>query len=74
MQQTLLKPQHSKRDSLRLSRQLSRRYPGLPLDVALREENAKLRKELDHMKVSNLKFGEHRRRNLAVIVHPFEIQ
>lgn len=50
MQQTLLKPQHSKRDSLRLSRQLSRRYPGLPLDVALREENAKLRKELDHMK------------------------
>lgn len=54
VQETLLKPERTKRDSLRLSRQLSRRYPGLPLDLALREENAKLRKELDHMRVSNL--------------------
>lgn len=54
VQETLLKPERSRRDSMRLSRQLSRRYPGLPLDIALREENTKLRKELEHMKVSPL--------------------
>jgi Cys-rich protein (TIGR01571 family) len=50
VQKTLLKPERTKRDSLRLSKQLSRRYPGLPLDLALREENAKLRQELEQMK------------------------
>jgi hypothetical protein len=54
VQKTLLKPERSRRDSMRLSRQLSRRYPGMPLDKALREENTKLRKELEHMKVSIL--------------------
>lgn len=54
IQKTLLKPERTKRDSLRLSRQLSRRYPGMPLDLALREENTKLKKELDHMRVSLL--------------------
>lgn len=53
VQETLLKPEHTRRDSMRLSRQLSRRYPGMPLDIALREENAKLQKELEHMRVSN---------------------
>lgn len=51
VQEALLKPERTHRDSLRASRQLSRRYPGLPLDKALRSENAKLRKELDHMRV-----------------------
>ncbi|XP_024390134.1 protein MID1-COMPLEMENTING ACTIVITY 1 [Physcomitrium patens] len=50
VQETLLKPEHTRRDSMRLSRQLSRRYPGMPLDIALREENAKLQKELEHMR------------------------
>ncbi|KAG0621052.1 hypothetical protein M758_4G264700 [Ceratodon purpureus] len=50
VQKTLLKPARSRRESMRLSRQLSRRYPGMPLDIALREENTKLRKELEHMK------------------------
>lgn len=56
VQATLLKPERTKRESLRLSRQLSRRYPGMPLDLALREENAKLRKELEHMRVSTINF------------------
>lgn len=50
MRDTLWKPERTKRDSLRLSKQLSRRYPGVPLNFALREENAKLRKELEHMR------------------------
>jgi len=59
VQETLWKPKRTKRDSLRLSRQLSRRYPGMPLDLALREENAKLRKELEHMRVSHIHINVH---------------
>ena len=64
VQKTLLKPERTKRDSLRLSRQLSKRYPGVPLDLALREENTKLRKELDEMRVSLLLINWH---NLSAI-------
>lgn len=64
VQETLLKPEHTRRDSMRLSRQLSRRYPGMPLDIALREENAKLQKELEHMRVSNFLYS-------AILTPPF---
>ncbi|CAM6038906.1 unnamed protein product [Sphagnum compactum] len=50
VQETLLKPERSRSDSMRVSHQLSRRYPGYSIDQALREENSKLRKELNHMR------------------------
>jgi hypothetical protein len=51
VQETLLKSERSRSDSMRVSHQLSRRYPGYSIDQALREENSKLRKELDYMRV-----------------------
>jgi hypothetical protein len=50
VQETLLKSERSRSDSMRVSHQLSRRYPGYSIDQALREENSKLRKELDYMR------------------------
>jgi hypothetical protein len=39
-------------DSMRrVSRQLSRRYPGYSIEQILREENTKLQQELQHMRV-----------------------
>jgi hypothetical protein len=55
VQETLLKPERSRGDSMRVSHQLSRRYPGYSIDQALREENSKLRKELDYMRVREKK-------------------
>lgn len=46
---TILKPERTRSDTITLSRELSRRYPGMPLNQALRKENAKLRNELQQM-------------------------
>jgi len=52
VQESLLqKRELSRSDSSRLSRQLSKRYPGVPLTQALRSENEMLRQELQHMRV-----------------------
>ncbi|KAH9559866.1 hypothetical protein CY35_06G077700 [Sphagnum magellanicum] len=50
VQESLLKRDLSRKDSSRLSRQLSKRYPGLPVTEALRTENKMLRKELQIVK------------------------
>lgn len=49
VQESLLKRDRSKSDSNRLSRQLSKRYPGVPLTEALRNENEMLRQELQRI-------------------------
>ena len=51
VQESLLKRDLSRSDSSRLSRQLSKRYPGVPLTQALRSENEMLRQELQNMRV-----------------------
>lgn len=51
VQESLLKRDRSKSDSNRLSRQLSKRYPGVPLTEALRNENEMLRQELQRIQV-----------------------
>jgi hypothetical protein len=52
VQESILKRDLSKSESSRLSRQLSKRYPGLPITQALRNENEMLRQELQRMRVS----------------------
>lgn len=51
VQESILKRDLSKSESSRLSRQLSKRYPGLPITQALRNENEMLRQELQRMRV-----------------------
>lgn len=51
VQESILKRDLSKSESSRLSRQLSKRYPGLPITQALRNENEMLRQELERMRV-----------------------
>lgn len=53
VQESLMKRELSRKDSCRLSRQLSKRYPGLPITEALRAENEMLRNELQIVKVSS---------------------
>ncbi|CAK9199735.1 unnamed protein product [Sphagnum troendelagicum] len=50
VQESLMKCELSRKDSCRLSRQLSKRYPGLPITEALRTENEMLRNELQIVK------------------------
>jgi hypothetical protein len=54
VQESLLKRDLSRKDSSRLSRQLSKRYPGLPVTEALQTENKMLRKELQIVKVRQI--------------------
>ncbi|XP_024530894.1 protein MID1-COMPLEMENTING ACTIVITY 1 [Selaginella moellendorffii] len=49
LQETVLKPDLSVNESRELRRNLSRNYPGLALEEALRKENKKLKKELQKM-------------------------
>jgi hypothetical protein len=51
VQESLLKRDLSRSDSSRLSRELSKRYPGVSITQALRSENEMLRQELQHMRV-----------------------
>lgn len=53
VQESLLKRELSRSDSSRLSRQLSKRYPGVPITQALRNENEMLRQELQRLRVSS---------------------
>lgn len=48
--ESLMKRELSRSDSSRLSRQLSKRYPGMPITQALRNENEMLRRELQHLR------------------------
>jgi len=50
VQESLLKRDLSRSDSSRLSRELSKRYPGLPITQALRNENEMLRQELQRLR------------------------
>jgi len=52
VQESLQKRELSRSDSSRLSRQLSKRYPGVPLTQALRSENEMLRQELQAIRAS----------------------
>jgi hypothetical protein len=49
--ESLMKRELSRSDSSRLSRQLSKRYPGMPITQALRNENEMLRRELQRLRV-----------------------
>jgi hypothetical protein len=53
VQESLMKRELSRKDSCRLSRQLSKRYLGLPITEALRTENEMLRNELEIVRVSS---------------------
>jgi hypothetical protein len=48
--ESLMKRELSRSDSSRLSRQLSKRYPGMPITQALRNENEMLRRELQRLR------------------------